>query len=161
LVKPASKSKIQTVVIIDALDECKDEESASIMLKFLDESVKYLPNIKFFITSRPEAHIRAGFRQEGLQLVTDVMVLHEIASHSVDQDIMVLFETKLNRSTILIDRDDVSLPEDWPSKAQLEALTKKSGGLFIFASTVVKLILNKRQDPGSQLWCGSLRRRYF
>jgi hypothetical protein len=151
LVKPARESEIQTVVIIDALDECKDEESTSIMLKFLDENVKYLPNIKFFITSRPETHIRAGFRKEGMKLVTDVMVLHEIAAHLVDGDIMVFFETKLNRSTVLVDRDDISLPEDWPSKVQLEALTKKSGGLFIFASTVVKLILDQHQDPGSQL----------
>jgi hypothetical protein len=151
LVRPADESGIQTVVIIDALDECKDEESTSTMLKFLDENAKYLPNIKFFITSRPETHIRAGFRKEGLQLVTDVMVLHEVASRSVDGDIMVLFETKLKRSTVLVNRDDISLPEDWPLKAQLEALTKKSGGLFIFASTVVNLILDQHQDPGSQL----------
>jgi hypothetical protein len=151
LVKPAKESGMQTVVIIDALDECKDEESTSNMLNFLNENVKGLPNIKFFITSRPETHIRTGFRQEGLQLVTDVMVLHEVAAHSVDGDIMVLFETKLKRSTVLVNRDDVSLPEDWPSKAQLEALTKKSGGLFIFASTVIKLILDEYEDPGSQL----------
>jgi energy-coupling factor transporter ATP-binding protein EcfA2 len=151
LVKPARESEIQTVIIIDALDECKDEESTSNMLKFLNDNVKDLPNIKFFITSRPEMHIRAGFRQDGLQLVTDVMVLHEVAAHSVDSDIMVLFQTKLKRSAVLVNRDDVLLPEDWPSKAQLEALTKKSGGLFIFASTAVKLILDQREDPGSQL----------
>jgi GTPase SAR1 family protein len=151
LVKPARESGIQTVVIIDALDECQDEQATSIMLNFLDENVQHLPNIKFFITSRPEMHIRAGFRQEGLKLVTDVMVLHEVAAYSVDGDIMVFFETKLNRPTVLVNRDDVSLPEEWPSKAQLEALTKKSGGLFIFASTAVKLILDKHQDPGSQL----------
>jgi hypothetical protein len=148
---PARESGMRTVVIIDALDECKDEESTSIMLKFLDENVKYLPNIKFFITSRPETHIRAGFRKEGLKLVTDVMVLHEIAAHSVDGDIMILLETKLHRSTVLADRSDTSLPEEWPTKAQLEALKRRSGGLFIFASTVVKLILDTHGDPKSQL----------
>jgi hypothetical protein len=151
LAKPVKESEIQTVVIIDALDECKDEESTSIMLKFLDENVKYLPNIKFFITSRPETHIRAAFRKEGMKLVTDVMVLHEVSAHSVDDDIMVLLETKLHRSTVLADRSDTSLPEEWPSKAQLEALKRRSGGLFIFASTIVKLILDAHGDPKSKL----------
>jgi hypothetical protein len=101
--------------------------------------------------SRPETHIRAAFRKEGMKLVTDVMVLHEVSAHSVDDDIMVLLETRLHRSTVLADRSDTSLPEEWPSKAQLEALKRRSGGLFIFASTVVEFILDAHGDPKSKL----------
>jgi DNA polymerase III delta prime subunit len=151
LVQPARESGMRTVVIIDALDECTDEETTRTMLEFLDNHVKDLPNVKFFITSRPETHIRAGFRKEGLKLVTDEMVLHEVATDSVDADIMIFLKTKLERSTVLADRSDISLPEEWPSKAQLEALMRRSGGLFIFASTVVKLILDVNGDPKSQL----------
>jgi hypothetical protein len=151
LIRPARESGIRTVIIIDALDECRDEETTSIMLKFLDMNVKHLPNIKFFITSRPETHIRVGFRQEGLKLVTDVMVLHEVAALSVDGDIRVFLETKLTSAVVLADHSDISLPEEWPSKLQLSALTKKAGGLFVFASTAVKIILDLNGDPRRQL----------
>jgi hypothetical protein len=151
LVGPARDSGIQTVIVIDALDECKDEETTSIMFKFLDRNVKHLPNIKFFITSRPEMHIRVGFRLEDLRMVTDVMVLHEVTALSVNDDIMLFLKTKLARTSVLAGRSDLSLPEEWPSQAQLEELTTKSGGLFIYASTVVKLILHEHGDPKSQL----------
>jgi hypothetical protein len=151
LIRPARESGIRTVIVIDALDECRDEETTSIMLKFLDMNVKHLPNIKFFITSRPETHIRVGFRQEGLKLVTDVMVLHEVAALSVDDDIRVFLETKLARTAIVADHRDVSFPEEWPSKLQISALTKKAGGLFIFASTAVKIILGLHGNPKRQL----------
>jgi hypothetical protein len=151
LVTPAIESGMVTVIVIDALDECKDEETTSIILKFLDKNVKHLPNIKFFITSRPETHIREGFRLEGLKLVTDVMILHEVAALSVDADIMVYLETRLTNTAALANRSETHLPQEWPTKAQLTELTKKSGGLFIFASTVTKLILDRNGKPDRTL----------
>jgi hypothetical protein len=151
LVTPAAESGMTTVIVIDALDECKDSEATSIVLKFLEKSVKYLPNIKFFITSRPETHIRQGFRLEGLKIVTDVMILHEVAALSVDRDIMVLFKSRLASADAFADRSDVDLPNEWPTNVQLEALTMKAAGLFIFASTAIKLILDKNGQPAVTL----------
>jgi hypothetical protein len=39
---------------VDALDECKDKEPVSAFLSVLAPSVGDIPNIKFFITRRPE-----------------------------------------------------------------------------------------------------------
>jgi hypothetical protein len=151
LVTPATRSKMTTVIVIDALDECKDEETTSIFLGFLDKNVKYLPNIKFFVTSRPEKHIREGFRLKELKLATKTMILHEVSIHSLDDDIMVFLRTRLTSTDAFANRSDVNLPQPWPTDDQLRALMKKSGGLFIFASTVIKLILDKDGSPRKTL----------
>ena len=51
---PLKESAISTVVVIDALDECKDEEPASAILSALGRFVSELPQVKFFLTGRPE-----------------------------------------------------------------------------------------------------------
>jgi hypothetical protein len=147
LVNPVAESGIRTIFVIDALDECKDEETTSIILGFLNKNLHYLPNIKFFITSRPETHIREGFRLTELKGATTTMILHEVASLSVDRDIMIFLETHLTSTAVLANRSDTHLPQEWPTKDQLTALVRKSSGLFIFASTVIKLILDKNGKP--------------
>ena len=54
IVGPLKTTQIQTLIIIDALDECKDEEPASAILSNLSRYVDQIPNVKFFITGRPE-----------------------------------------------------------------------------------------------------------
>ena len=44
------KSTISTVIMIDALDECKDEEPASTILSVLGQFVSEIPRIMFFLT---------------------------------------------------------------------------------------------------------------
>ena len=78
IMRPLRKSAISTVIIIDALDECKDEEPASAILSVLGRFVSELPGVKFFLTGRPEQRIRAGFRLPLLVDVTDVFLLHEV-----------------------------------------------------------------------------------
>jgi hypothetical protein len=151
LVIPATTSKMTTVIVIDALDECKNEETTSIFLGFLDKNIKYLPNIKFFVTSRPETHIRQGFRLKELKRMTKTMILHEVSIHSVDDDIMVFLRTRLTSTDAFANRSDVNLPHPWPTDDQLTALMKKSGGLFIFASTAIKLILDQDGSPRKTL----------
>ena len=66
IVGPLKAINIPTLVIIDALDECKDEEPASALLSVLSRYVDEIPNVKFFITGRPEPPIRSGFRLKSL-----------------------------------------------------------------------------------------------
>jgi len=49
IVGPLKATHIQTLIIIDALDECKDEEPASAILSVLSRYVDEIPNVKFFI----------------------------------------------------------------------------------------------------------------
>ena len=77
IVGPLKATQISTLIIIDALDECKDEEPASAILSILSRYMVKIPNVKFFITGRPETRIRAGFRLRLLVPITEVLKLHE------------------------------------------------------------------------------------
>ncbi|KAI0090500.1 hypothetical protein BDY19DRAFT_991945 [Irpex rosettiformis] len=149
IVKPVTDSKMTTILLIDALDECRDNNSTSILLSFLAEIVEHIPSLKFFITGRPETHIQSGFRLGQLHPITDVMILHEVGADTVEQDIRLFLGEKL--SSIARLRADVDIPKGWPKKRDIDALTAKADGLFIFASTAVKFIHAKRHDPTDRL----------
>ena len=78
IMRPLRESAICAVIVIDALDECKDEEPASTILSVLGRFVFELPNVKFSITGRPEPRIREGFRRPPLVEAPDVFVLHQV-----------------------------------------------------------------------------------
>jgi hypothetical protein len=73
IVQPLKESGISTVIVIDALDECKDDEPASAILSVLGRLVSEIPKVKFFLTGRPEPRIQTGFRLPLLAKVTDVL----------------------------------------------------------------------------------------
>ena len=87
IVGPLEKSAISTVIVIDALDECKDDESASAILSVLGEFLSQIPKVKFFLTGRPEPRIREGFRLHLPAETTDVFVLHNVGLNIVNNDI--------------------------------------------------------------------------
>jgi hypothetical protein len=58
------------VVVIDALDECKDDTTISVILASLSIHVTELSSLKFLITSHPEQHIMSRFKLDGLDPAT-------------------------------------------------------------------------------------------
>ena len=149
IVGPSKATHIRTLIIIDALDECKDEEPASAILSVLSRYVDKIPNIKFFITGRPEPRIRSGFRLKLLQPITEVLRLHNDKCSLVDRDIELLFRTQL--TDIAKTRSDCDFAQDWPSTSDINILCKKAAGLFIYASTVIKFVTFKSHTPTEQL----------
>jgi len=149
IVGPLKAANISTLIIIDALDECKDEEPASAILSILSRHVNEIPTVKFFITGRPEPRIRAGFRLKPLLPITDILKLHEVKPETVDNDIKLYFQIQLTK--LAKDRSDCSLGEDWPSPTEVKILCKKAAGFFIYASTAVKFIMSKSHTPTQQL----------
>jgi hypothetical protein len=97
LVEPLQSADISTVIVIDALDECRDEEPESAMLLVLGQSGSKVPRVKFFITSRPEKHIKSGFRGPLLEGSTDVFVLHGFEPRIVDNNIRRFFTHQLSQ----------------------------------------------------------------
>ena len=61
IVGPLKAATIPTLIIINALDECKDEELVSTILSVLSCYMDKIPDVKFFITSHPELRIHSGF----------------------------------------------------------------------------------------------------
>ena len=149
IVGPLKTTCISTLIIIDALDECKDEQPASAILSILSFYINEIPHVKFFITGRPEPRIRSGFRLRPLLPITEVLRLHEVKPEAVNNDIKLFFQIRLTE--VAENRSDCDSAEDWPSISDLDILCKKAAGFFIYASTVVKFITSKNFKPTKQL----------
>ena len=146
IMQPLKKSTVSAVILIDALDECKDEEPASAILSVLARFVPDLPRVKFFLTGRPEPRIRAGFRLPLLAEVTDIFILHNVEPSLVNSDIQLFFkhsfwELTCHRSGL----------DNWPTKEQLDLLCKRAAGLFIYAAATIKFLGHEHNDPRDQL----------
>ena len=146
IVRPLKKSGISTVIVIDALDECKDEEPASAILSVLGRLVSELLDVKFFLTGRPEPRIQDGFRLPLLVVVTNIFVLHGVQSNQVDSDIQLFFKNRFSELT----RRQPGLG-DWPTKMQLDLLCERAAGFFVYAVATVKFIDNRNIDPKKRL----------
>ena len=149
IIGPFKATRIPTLIVIDALDECRDEEPASAILSVLSRYIDQIPEIKFFITGRPEPQLRTGFRLDLLQRITEVLRLHDVERPSVDADIKLFLQTRLTE--IAKTRSDSDLTESWPSSYDIDILCKKSAGLFIYASTVVRFVASPRHLPTKRL----------
>ena len=135
------------MVVIDALDECKDNDTTSEILDVLASHVKELSQIYFLLTSRPEKEITFQFKSSTLQKKTREFVLHEVPLDIVQDDIESYITAKLSET-----RKKYNLKESWPSKIDVQTLSRLSSGLFIFAATCIKFIEDRNtDDPRGQL----------
>jgi len=146
LIEPLQSAGVSTVIVIDALDECKDEDPESAVLLVLGQSVSDIPGVKFFITSRPEIHITTGFRGPLLRGLTDVFILHDVEPCTIDNDIRCFFKHEL--SELAKRRGGI---EHWPGDKQLDELCQKAAGFFVYAVATVNFLDHKLQDPSDRL----------
>ena len=146
IVGPLKKSGISTVIVIDALDECKDREPASAILSVLGQFVYEIPNVKFFLTGRPEPRIREGFRLPRMAEATDMFILHEVEPSQVDNDIRLFFRHSFSELAARQRRQD-----DWPTEDHLNILCKRAAGLFAYAMATVRFIDHSKNGPEEQL----------
>ena len=149
IVGPFEATGTPTLIVIDALDECRDDEPASALLSILSRYVDKIPFVKFFITGRPEPRIRSGFRLESLRPHTDVLKLHEVEPALVDNDIKLFL--KIRFTEIAKHRSDCNFEEDWPGTYYIDVLSRKAAGFFIYASTVVKFVSSPLHLPDERL----------
>ncbi|CEL61538.1 hypothetical protein RSOLAG1IB_12471 [Rhizoctonia solani AG-1 IB] len=113
------------IVVIDALDECENEDAVGQILELL-LSAKYTLPIRYLISSRPEKEItrRITGRLDGQEEAR--LVLHNLDSIAVSKDIEAYMRAELK---------DVPLTE-----AQWQRLIDCCGALFIYASTTCRYI---------------------
>ena len=149
IVHPFKTTHIQTLIIIDALDECEDKEPASALLSILSRFVDQIPGVKFFITGRPEPRVRSGFRLAALRPITEVFKLHDVERSSVDNDIRLFLNIHL--ANIAKQQSHSDLTEGWPSPSDINILCVKAAGLFVYASTVIKFVSSQYHQPSKRL----------
>ncbi|KDN43047.1 hypothetical protein RSAG8_06370, partial [Rhizoctonia solani AG-8 WAC10335] len=113
------------IVVIDALDECENEESLGQILDLLLSPNVALP-IRFLVSSRPEPEINRKMAhgvhaQNGTQLV-----LHDLNADAVKSDIETYMRYELEQVPL--------------TAPQWSALIAQCGVLFIYASTACRLV---------------------
>ena len=129
--------EIKHVFVIDALDECADPKDVKALLEAILSVSPHLP-LKFFITSRPEPHIRSRFATSVSQSHR-ILHLHDIEQDIVEADIALYLTTWLK--IIRFSSDDPEMfPSEWPSPGDIKKLTHLAGKLFIYAFTAVQYI---------------------
>ena len=89
-------ANVSTVIVIDAVDECKDKKPGSAILFVLGQPVPAIPSIKPFITSRPETYIMVGFHGQLLKDSTDIFILHNVEPRTIDGDMCLFFKHELS-----------------------------------------------------------------
>ena len=145
IVDPLKLVDVTTIIVIDALDECKDKEPSSAILSVLGRFVEQIPKVKFFITGRPEPWIRAGFRLPPLVDSTDVCNLHEVEPSLITNDIRLFLKHELSE---LARRHRL---EGWPTDEQIDVLCRRADPLFAYAVATVKFLDSSTHPPEQRL----------
>ena len=111
------------LIVIDALDEIDDNGGSEFLWNLLNVVNKHrLPGLKFFVTSRSDPGLVSDVEKferkhrYRLQDVNEEEIRHDIATYI-----------------------NANLPDPL-DRSQVEALVELSGGLFIYATTVVKYL---------------------
>ena len=146
-----SPSSQPIILVIDALDECEDEQDARMILRLFSQARdldSLASRMRIFITSRPETPIRLGFRNDIPASEHQDFILHHISRPIIQHDITVFFRHELEN--IRRDREGCT-SQSWPGTAKIELLCQKACGLFIYASTACRFIADPSWDPEENL----------
>jgi hypothetical protein len=137
------------VILLDALDECGTEGERKELLGVILSGLPDLPApVKFVITSRPDADIRAAF------LTMDSWVLQfnlsSLQRDLVDRDIQKFAEFRLKE--IAQSHGFPLVTDIWPGRVKRESLIQQASGLFLWMSTACEFIEDDdSDDPEMQL----------
>jgi hypothetical protein len=127
------------VVIVDALDECGGLEAArSRDREWLLDTValwsRLPPSFKLIVTSRDEKDIRSKLLP--LKHVSFTLWTGSGHDQQTYHDIRAFLASQFER----IARNYPSMTSDWPGAYIIEELTERAGGLFIWATTMIRFI---------------------
>jgi hypothetical protein len=144
------------IFVVDALDECNDSDRQFMQqaLVVLLRGICALPSsahVKLFITSRMDDWINRTFSNalpEAHQKAQNVR-LHELAQAEVESDIGMYFDDTFAR--IQRDHPEGRSLKDWPTVDEKERLVRKTGVLFVFASTVSRFLSHDGLSPRTKL----------
>ena len=141
-------SKSTILIVIDALDECSEQDAERLLSLFLQE-IRKVPNLKIFITTRPERHIlNTLHRYKSHQLYR----LHDIEDSVVEGDVRRYLSHGLSSQAVETALPELEPPPWTPSSSELNTLVNAAGKLFIIASTAIKYLLDDRRcNPKAQM----------
>lgn len=138
LTDAASAIQGPVFVVLDSLDECGTPESRRELMRLLSQEFPKLPsNFRFLITSRPEVDIMHALSTSKSSIKPIDL---DYTSGSSRSDVLAYLHHEMKTSICSV--HEVQIPKDWSWDANMTLLSEVAGGLFIWASTVVKLVSN-------------------
>ncbi|KAF9464577.1 hypothetical protein BDZ94DRAFT_1190879 [Collybia nuda] len=138
----------QFFIVIDGLDECQGDDNQRDVIDFIGALVNAacIP-VSFIIVSRPEPQI-----EEALGRLSSIM--HHISlssphrTYQANNDIYTYLRHGFNQ---IYQHHNLVTEEFWPSDRIISDLVQKSGGAFIYASTVLKYVDDRDFYPVERL----------
>lgn len=142
------------LVVVDALDECDHDRVRPLpfiqfLLRHVDDFRQ--TNLKFFISSRPAHEISSAFKGDVMG-AHDYLNLHDELLPNISRDVRSFVIDRLDR----IARDWTHPPPFTFSDADVDAIVKKAGPLFIFAATVCRFIADASSYHSPQRLLGQV-----
>jgi hypothetical protein len=145
-----SSGKFTRAIVIDALDECDNENDVRgfiLLLAGLTEVNNF--QIRVLVVSRPDAPIRAAFAEVNQRTVRSLS-LDEQNQQTINGDIRLYLADRLQT----IKRQQSINVHTWPEVRSVSRLVRLSAGLFIYAATACDFIENDidRNAQASLSW---------
>lgn len=139
--RTASAPVPPSLVVIDGLDECNNNTDQSRIISHILDLVHLhrLP-IRFLVISRPEPHIRHSFNDSGMRSYLTTLSLY--GDCQAQNDVCVFLRSGFAKIRESERHSDTMkfISEPWPSDDVIQVLAERSGGYFIYASTVLKYV---------------------
>ncbi|KAJ7478104.1 hypothetical protein FB451DRAFT_1365782, partial [Mycena latifolia] len=150
LLEPLEKMpdlQFMPVIILDGLDECADHKVQQQILYLFIDSIRghHLP-IRLLIASRPEPHIREILESEEASAIC-----HHSLLSADDSAIRIYFGDKFSRIYTKNMARGIDLGPSWPFPEEVNCLVRKSSGIFIYATTVIRFIDDEYSHPADCL----------
>jgi WD40 repeat protein len=151
VLKPlASRSPKGLLIVLDALDECREDVNkvhGGDLVPVLLAALKSVPSAKLFLTSRRESSIERMFAQDDVVSDTHPLVLHrDIPKDTVQADI-----NRYLRDEFAKIRRIAKVNDDFPLNSDVQTLVKRADGLFIYARTALEYIRGPGGSPDLRL----------
>ncbi|CAG7848136.1 SubName: Full=Related to WD40-repeat protein (Notchless protein) {ECO:0000313/EMBL:CCA75040.1} [Serendipita indica DSM 11827] len=127
VLSPLRHLRRPVILVIDALDECKSGLQRRELVESLSKAVLECRNLKILMTSRPDPVVESSLRPLSIKAVL-VDRLHDV-NHNDNVDDIALFVHQVLDGLLPVDKR--------------EKLVAKSNGLFIWASTVCRMLINE------------------
>ncbi|KAJ8081597.1 hypothetical protein PM082_007443 [Marasmius tenuissimus] len=142
---------VPTVIVIDGLDECGDEQTQLRIMSTIRTAFEQVPHcpLRFLICSRPESWIQEAFADEPLSHLSKRIVLDN--SLAAREDIRQYYRHHFHEIATSRKYSHVQFPSPWPSERDLEILVVWTCGQFVYAATVIKFITLAYNHPIAQL----------
>ena len=126
------------LVIVDGLDEC-DGGQSELLLHILELVESHHVPLRFLIFSRPEPQICHFFDTVAMHSTTRISIYGD---HQAQEDVRLFLRTEFSKIHDSARHAAIMkhVPKPWPSDENIQLLVDRSGGYFIYASTVLKYV---------------------